>query len=98
MAKFHRTENGTAWLEITCEELSGYSGMDRPICDECLRSLVGCKNIALVPILNEAFCPRCSTERLARIRRYPEDRPIEERREQFWKNYFGIREEATPND
>lgn len=69
MAKFHRTENGTAWLEITFEELTGYSGMDRPICDECLRSL-------------------------ASIRKYPEDRPIEERREQFWKDYFGIREEA----
>lgn len=97
MATFHRTANGAAYLNITCEELSGYSGMERPVCDECLQSLVDCQSITLVPILNEAYCPKCSTERLARIRRYPEDRPIEERREQFWKNYFGIQEEEAPN-
>lgn len=38
MAKLHHTENGTPWLEITCEELSGYSRMERPVCDECLKS------------------------------------------------------------
>lgn len=64
MAKLHHTENGTPWLEITCEELSGYSRMERPVCDECLKSLVGLDNITLVPILNEAYCPECGPKQL----------------------------------
>lgn len=92
MAQFHRTDSGLPWLEITCEELSGYSGMDRPICDECLKSLAGCQHIVLIPILNEAYCPEHGQETLSRIKRYPEDRPIEERRVRFWLNYFGLQE------
>lgn len=94
MAEFHRTLGGTPWLKITCQELSEYSENERPICDECLKSLVGCDEIVLLPILNEAYCPECGKERLARVHRYPEDIPIEERRAQFYKDYFKIREEA----
>lgn len=94
MAEFYRTLGGTPWLKITCQELSEYSENERPICDECLKSLVGCDEIVLLPILNEAYCPECGKERLARVRRYPEDIPIEERRAQFYKDYFKIREEA----
>lgn len=90
MAKLHHTENGSPWLEITCGELAGYSGSERPICDECLKSLVGVDNIALVPILNEAFCPECAPKRLSGLRRYLGDRAVEERRTRFWLNYFGI--------
>lgn len=90
MAKLHHTENGSPWLEITCEELTGYSGSEHPICDECLKSLVGVDNITLIPILNEAFCPECAPKRLADLRRYPEDWEVEERRVKFWLNYFGI--------
>ena len=94
MAEFHRTLAGTPWLKITCQELSEYSENERPICDECLRSLVGCDEIILLPILDEAYCPKCGEERLARVHRYPEDIPIEESRAQFYKRYFKIREEA----
>lgn len=93
MAHFHRTERGTPWLKITCQELSDYSENSRPICDECLTSLIGCDEVVLIPIFNEAFCPKCGKERLARAHRYPEDIPIEERRAQFYKDYFKIREE-----
>lgn len=97
MATLHRAENGTPWLKITYKELSGYSGMDRPICDECLTSLVGVNDIVLIPILNEAFCPSCGKVRLSEIRRYPEDRPIEERRTEFYLKWFGLSEEVgTP--
>ena len=92
MARFHREANGTPWLEITCQELMDYSDNPRPICDECLKSLAGCNNIVLIPILNEAFCPEHGREALARIHRYPEDLPIEERRTQFYLDYFGIQE------
>ena len=94
MASLHRTENGTPWLEITWLELADYSNNPRPICDECLESLIGCEAVTLVPILNEAFCPKCRDARLKRLRRYPEDIPIEERRTQFYANHFGIREEV----
>ena len=94
MAEFHRTEAGTPYLKITWLELARYLRDDRPICDECLTSLIGCNEVVLLPILNEAYCPRCSKARLARVYRYPEDIPIEERCAQFYKDYFKIREEA----
>ena len=96
MAKYHKTKDGTAWLEITWLDLMAYSNNPCPICDECGKDLIGCDNIALIPILNEAFCPECGQERLSSLHRYPEDRPVEERREQFWTNYFGIKETAAP--
>lgn len=94
MAEFHRTERGTPWLKITWMELCEYSDNACPICDECLTSLVGCDEIVLILIFNEAFCPKCGKERLARTRRYSEDIPIEEHRAQFYKDYFKIREEV----
>lgn len=97
MAEFHRTENGTPWLKITHQELSDYSDNSRPICDECLTSLIGCDEVVLIPIFNEAFCPKCGRERLSRAHRYPEDIPIEESRTQFYKRYFKIRKEGETN-
>lgn len=90
MAEFNRAANGAAWLKITWLELAQYSDNPTPICDECLKSLIGCNDVVLLPILNEAYCPECGEKVLARLHRYPEDRHIEERREQFWLNYFGI--------
>lgn len=94
MAEFYRTNAGTPWLKITQKELTEYSDNDRPICDECLTSLIGCDEIVLLPILNEAYCPKCGKGRLSRVHRYPEDIPFEERRAQFYKNYFKIKEGA----
>jgi hypothetical protein len=94
MARFHRDEKGTPWFEITWRELALYSDNFHPICDECLKSLIGCDEVVLVPIFNEAFCPECGKARLARIHRYPEDLPVEERRTQFYSKYFGIQEEV----
>lgn len=94
MAEFHRTKAGTPYLKITWLELAKYSENACPICDECLTSLIGCNEVVLLPILNEAYCPKCGKARLARVHRYPEDIPFEERRAQFYKDYFKIREEA----
>jgi hypothetical protein len=92
MAEFHRAANGAGWLKITWLELAVYSENAKPICDECLKSLIGCDEVVLLPILNEAYCPVCGPERIARLHRYPEDRATEKRREQFWINYFEIKE------
>ena len=93
MATFHRTANGIAWLKITWLDLVKYSENPAPVCDECTNPLFGCNDVVLIPILNQAYCPECSEKVLSRMRRYPEDRPIEERREQFWLQYFGITEQ-----
>ena len=90
MAKFHRAENGIGWLKITWLELAKYSEIPVPVCDECRKDLIGYANVVLIPILNQAYCPECGKKVLAHVRKYPEDRQIEERREQFWLNYFGI--------
>ena len=55
MGKYHRTKDGTAWLEITWLDLMAYSNNPCPICDECGKDLIGCDHIVLIPILNEAF-------------------------------------------
>lgn len=92
MATFNRNEKGIAWLKITWVELLHYSGNPSPICDECLQSLAGKRDIVLLPILNEAYCSECGAKVLARLVDYPEDRPLARRREQFWLNYFGLKE------
>ena len=92
MAKYHKTKDGTAWLEITWLDLMAYSNNPCPICDECGKDLIGYDNIALIPAINEAFCPECGKAKLSVLHRYPEDRPVEERREQQWMHYFGITE------
>lgn len=92
MAKFFRHSNGIGWLKITWLELAKYSDNMAPICDECLKDLIGYSNIVLIPLLNQAHCPECGKIVLARMHNYPEDRPIAERREQFYLNYYGIKE------
>lgn len=92
MAKFFRNKNNIGYLKITNIELIVYSENLTPVCDECSKSIVGHSNIVLIPILNEAYCPKCGEEVLNRIKNYPEDRPIRERREQFYLDCFGIKE------
>lgn len=90
MANFHRSPNGVGYFKITWLELVEYSSNSAPICDECLDSLIGVPDVMLIAVLNQAYCPKCSGGVLARCVNYPEDQPIAERREQFYKRYFGI--------
>ena len=55
-----------------------------------LQDMRGLKSITLIPILNQAYCPRCATSVLRRLGRYPEDAAIKKRRERFWLDYFGL--------
>lgn len=93
MAKFYRNKNGIGWLKITWLELVDYSENPYPVCDECLKDLIGYSNITLIPLLNQAYCPECGKKVLPRMKNYEEDRPIAKRREEFYQNYFGIKED-----
>lgn len=90
MAKFHPNGKKTPWFEINWEELVSCTENPAPICDECLQSLIGCDEIILIPILNEAFCPKCGKMRLPLVHCYPEDRPIEIKRVQYYLDQFGL--------
>jgi len=94
MAAFHRSDSGVAHITLSWLELARYSKNSSPVCDHCLKSLVGYAEITLVPILNEALCAKCAEEYLQRARPHPEDANIEAMRVQFYKDYFGL-EEAT---
>lgn len=89
MALLRYAENGTPWFNITFRELIEYSGNAYPICDDCITSLIGCNDIVLIPILNEAYCPKCGKDKLSAIRRYAADAPAEKRRMQYYLDYFG---------
>lgn len=81
MATFHRTPRGFAYLDISWLELSEYSRNTIPVCDGCLQDMRGLKSITLIPIMDQAYCPRCATSVLRRLGGYPEDAAIEKRRE-----------------
>lgn len=90
MASIHHTPNGIGYFTISWVELARYSNNLNPICDECLMSLRGINEVTLIAVLNQAYCPKCGEAVLAACENYPEDRPIAERREQFYMHYFGI--------
>lgn len=90
MALLLYANNGAPWFNISSRELIGYSGNDYPICDDCMKSLIGCSDIVLIPILNEAYCPKCGKTKLAQLGRYPEDAITEQRRTRFYAEYFGV--------
>ena len=91
MAKWYKSGKGIEYLEITFVELINYSGNPRPICDNCTKDLVGYNDIILIPYANEAFCKLCGTKRLSDMKVYPDDIPIKEKRELFFREYFNIK-------
>ena len=93
MASLHKTESGTAYIDLSWDELALYSHNYFPICDSCLKDLIGEDHVILIPILNEAFCPKCGKRKLTTIKNYPEDQPIAERRTKYYCKFFGL--EAT---
>lgn len=94
MAKIYKVENGIGWLKITWIELIKYSENAFPICDECLKGLIDCNDIVLIPLLNQAYCPECGKKVLKSMVNYPEDRPYAKAKEKFWLDYFGIEDTA----
>ncbi|MDF2984931.1 MAG: hypothetical protein K0R50_441 [Eubacterium sp.] len=95
MAEFLRKENGIGWLNITCAELINYSKNLMPRCDNCNTHFSFDDGIILVPLLNQAYCPQCGKEVLEHMVNYQEDRPCAERKEQFWLDYFGLKDDTT---
>lgn len=98
MAVLFRDQKGIAFLKITWLDLVKYSECISPVCDSCLTSLVGMDDVILIPILNQAYCLKCGAEVLKMLKRYPEDMEVEERREKFWLDYFGIKEGTAPSE
>jgi len=92
MAKFYRNKIGIGFLKINFMDLIKYSDNGFPICDKCLKDLIGYNDIILIPILNQAYCNECGKEVLAKIKDYEEDRWIRKKKEDFWKDYFKLKE------
>ncbi len=91
MADFLRNEKGIGYLTLSLKELKEYNEL-YCVCDECLKELTDTDKIVLLPILNEAYCCKCGTEKINRIIDYPEDRPIRKKREDFYKSFYEIEE------
>lgn len=97
MAKpeFFRTKSGVGYIKMTWLDLTRYSGMMAPICDFCAAPLTGEQDVTLVPAANQALCPKCAEKYLKTARSYPEDAPIVQRREKFYKEFYGLNEEKN---
>lgn len=93
MAKFFRTDKCIGYLTIGFMELIKYSHNGFPVCDCCLKDLIGYNDIILIPYENQAYCKACGTRRLKEIIPYEEDNAIREKRERFWLDYFKLEEE-----
>lgn len=86
-----KTKNGIDYIEgLPFMTLIKITGNGFPICDECLKDLIGYNDLILIPILNEVYCKKCGKERLKEIKGYPEDMPIQERRTEYYCNVLGL--------
>lgn len=92
MINFKRNDKGIGYFILDTMSLIKYNHLINPVCDECLKNLHFMNDIILIPILNEAFCNKCGKEKLARIVDYPEDRPIRNKREEFFKSFYEVKE------
>ncbi len=89
MAKLYRNEaNNTDYFIINLEELTAYNQLPYSICGDCLSVLRDNEKLILIPILNEVYCEKCGYPHLERMRDYIEDRPIQAKRTEFYRNFF----------
>lgn len=91
MAKLYKNEkNNTDYFVISYDELVAYNHVIDSVCDECLKllRLNKAEKIVLIPILNEAYCYKCGMEKVEWLKDYPEDRPIQEKNTNFYKDFF----------
>ncbi len=89
MAKLYRNEvNNIDYFIINLEELMAYNQLPYSICGDCLKRLVDNEKLILIPILNEVYCEKCGYPHLERMRDYIEDRPIQAKRTEFYRNFF----------
>ncbi len=89
MAKWQRSTRGIPFIELGFMELIQFTKNNFPICDACLKDLIGYDNLILIPYINEAFCRKCGLKRISDIALYPEDKPIFEKRMLVYEHYFG---------
>ena len=88
--EFYRTKTGVGYIKMTWLDLVRYSGMIAPICDFCATPLSGEQDVTLIPALNQTVCPKCAEKYIKTARPYPEDAPIVQRREAFYKKFYGL--------
>ena len=90
MNKCYRNKKGVMWIKVGFWDLMTITGNGFPICDECLKDLIGYNDIILIPYLNEAFCSKCGKERLKKIMLYPEDEAVKTKREKYYKEVLKL--------
>lgn len=95
MAKFQRNDKDIAYITLGWQELMRITGNGFPICDSCAMDLIGESKVVLLPLLNQAYCPKCGKRVLKAAVNYPEDRPIARRREMYYCEMLKLQREET---
>ena len=93
MTKLKITKNGIHYIEnVKFMDLIKITGNGFPICDKCLKDLIGFNNLILIPIRNEVYCKECGKKELKTINYYAEDREVEEKRTAYYCDVLNIKE------
>lgn len=91
--KLKKTENGVDYIDgIKFMDLIRITGNGFPVCDKCLKDLIGFNNILLIPVLNEAYCKECGNKQIKLVKGYASDRPIQAKRTAYYCDVLGIKE------
>ena len=89
MAKLYKNKsNNVDYFIINLEELTIYNELPYSICGDCLKVLNDDENLILIPILNEVYCEKCGYPHIERMHDYIEDRPIQDKRTEFYRDFF----------
>lgn len=90
MATFSTTQRGIGYLNVSYAELMAYSQIPMLVCDDCNSGLLPRDKITVIPILGGAYCEQCAEDKLPGILDYEEDREVRHKREQHWRDFYGI--------
>lgn len=81
--------NGIDYFEnVDFKHIVSYSQNPNPVCGDCLKNLLFMNDLILIPILNEVYCKKCGTNHLKTMKYYPEDDAVQNRRTNFYRQYF----------
>lgn len=84
MPKIIQNDKGFKVIEIEYGFMAMATGNNLPVCDSCLKN--DCAKGYYIAVLNMWYCKKCYERWLKTAVNYPEDKAVEDRNFNFYKN------------